>query len=920
MSSALGSQLSFERIEASWRGLHPSIEFSGVELRPEEMPDASLHIPLLRLKLSWSSLTARTFHFKHIEIEGLSLPVRRDEQARLHLGEIELSPAAAFADNQPVLNESEFVHWLVQQPKVSIRDATLIWEDQLRAKKPVALDKIQLSLTSTPRRYHVELHSQDDRAEQAGLLLIADFERSVSSPLNLDQAQGRVYVRAAGNGTALWNSWLPVPDDWSFYLEQAALWLDIEQGRIEALRFDTLATDVALSAGEQVITARRLDASIQGPWSSIDHWVRGEDLADTELSLDAYVEGLRLGAEPIWQHGLEVARAALSASWAGGVLQLSKAAIETADFSLTTRGTWTESADSDLGELSLHGELNALHLAHLYRYFPVLIDEDVTDWLEHSLVKGQLEQGAFVLSGDLSAFPFNAEPEKGYFYVGGNIRNASVDYLPAEAGEVSWPPVSGANGYLYLERAGLYADFDQGQIEIDPARPVQASRIKVSIPDMESEATLVIQAQTAALASDYLALMTRSPLGGLLNHSLDEAKAQGRWQVPLQLTVPLHNPNAISLQGHIAMSESTLQLFPDFPLITKLSGQLEFDETGVGSDDLKGEWLGQAITLRDKLAIGEKGLSIEGTLDVAQLKSYVQQELLERFSGTAAFLVNMRIADEGQLLIDSFSTLEGLALSLPEPFIKTAAQQWPLKLAWMPAANGNDYRLMMKLGETLQAEFIQDRASAASGFHTGAITTKDELRLPEEGLRVDLRYPRLDLDDWYALISSLRSRQDRDQGSGWPSLTSLRLQSEQSLMLGLPFSQLTVTAQRPAYKRWRVDLSSTEVAGSIQWAVDANGDIDGLLDAHLQRLVLWEPALESEIKKHEPAEDAEDLFDGDLQLPELAIRIDHLRVAGLSLGSSTLSVIALRIKTAGCLIPCIWMLRAFAWKDAEHGV
>src|SRR5699024_6257247 len=100
------------------------------------------------------------------------------------------------------------------------------------------------------------------------------------------------------------------------------------------------------------------------------------------------------------------------------------------------------------------------------------------------------------LVGDVEAFPFNREPERGYFYVGGAIDKATVDYAQGINQQPSWPAVSQASGYLYIQRAGLFANFHQAQVQISPDHPVQAQQINVAIPDMASSATLSIDAKT----------------------------------------------------------------------------------------------------------------------------------------------------------------------------------------------------------------------------------------------------------------------------------------------------------------------------------------------------------------------------------------------------------------------------------------
>ena len=241
------------------------------------------------------------------------------------------------------------------------------------------------------------------------------------------------------------------------------------------------------------------------------------------------------------------------------------------------------------------------------------------------------------------------------------------------------------------------------------------------------------------------------------------------------------------------------------------------------------------------------------------------------------------------MLIAGTLYLQGISTDLPEPLSKKAEQRWPLHVSWTPIGDQSDYRLQARLGDELNAEFryTPQRVEGENTLQAGIISTNTSANPPEKGMDIDVSYPRLNLDQWYEWIRSTRSNTEHSDDFFWPELRRLRLQSSESQMLGMPFSQLTFTAHRPVEQRWRVDLSSTELAGNVQWAVDDQGEIDGVLDAKLQRLVLWEPAFlsdSSELIQSDPPETDEAFFEGDLRLPDLTVEIDQLRVAGLNVG------------------------------------
>ncbi|TGV05337.1 DUF3971 domain-containing protein, partial [Alcaligenaceae bacterium 429] len=176
--------------------------------------------------------------------------------------------------------------------------------------------------------------------------------------------------------------------------------------------------------------------------------------------------------------------------------------------------------------------------------------------------------------------------------------------------------------------------------------------------------------------------------------------------------------------------------------------------------------------------------------------------------------------------------------------------------------------------------FLHDTANPSPYFKAGTITANKEVRPEQNGLVVDVHYPKVDLDGWLALIQTAQA--DESQGEEYfPALKRLRVQADEAQALGMGFEQLTLTAQQPQQRHWRVDISSSEAAGNLQWQVDREGEIEGVLQAHFQRIILGEMA------ENEVGEDTESERWGDdaLHLPDMNLHIEQLEIAGKRIGS-----------------------------------
>ena len=624
LSSALGVSVEFEHISASWKGIHPRLELRGISWSTTPHGAPALRVPRVALVPSWRALLDKRIGFEHIEIEGLDVSLRRDAQAALYIEHIKLGshPETAVTPAQDP-RQAPLLTWISQQPSVSIIDASLTWTDQLRGVTPVAINGLTLSLNSLPVRHHLVVRSDNQDSGQNELLAIADIQPTEGQALSIEQVFGKLYVQMSGDSAQLWSRSLNLPEGWAVSLNTLELWADLEAGQMAALQLNAEFEDLSMMVAEQKLEANRFSFSARGDWSSINGLIQAEAATDSALQFKALASQISIAEGPVWDQSIVLDQAAISGQWQGEVLAFNQLSIENSDFWAQASGRVVESLHSNLGQLRLYGDLQRVELSSLYRYFPQAIDDDVTEWLRQSLVEGQAPQAKFVLLGELEDFPFSEQSDQGYFYVGAAIQNATVDYLPSENNEPSWPQVSQATGHLYIERAGLYADFHHALVEIDPEHPVVAKQIRVDIPDMSSEAVLGIHALTEGAAPEYLALMTRSPLGGILSHYLDDAQGDGLWRVPLSLRVPLLDTDRTTLSGEIQMEDASLQLMPNLPPFSDVKGSLGFNHQGVSSDDLMARWLGQAITIRGVLAPGESGLGVQATLDIAALQSYL---------------------------------------------------------------------------------------------------------------------------------------------------------------------------------------------------------------------------------------------------------------------------------------------------------
>src|SRR5690606_7971054 len=170
----------------------------------------------------------------------------------------------------------------------------------------------------------------------------------------------------------------------------------------------------------------------------------------------------------------------------------------------------------------------------------------------------------------------------------------------------------------------------------------------------------------------YLALLTQSPLGGMLDWMFDEAKVDGAWEVPLSLKIPLLHSRDTTVDGAIHFSGSSVRLSPQIPAFNQVTGILHFTDAALSASGLKADFLGGPVALSGGVGVASKGLQLQGRATAAALTDYVGLAGMKRLQGTVPYKATLQSGDANALSFTLDSTLAGLALDFPAPLGKSA--------------------------------------------------------------------------------------------------------------------------------------------------------------------------------------------------------------------------------------------------------
>jgi uncharacterized protein (TIGR02099 family) len=244
-------------------------------------------------------------------------------------------------------------------------------------------------------------------------------------------------------------------------------------------------------------------------------------------------------------------------------------------------------------------------------------------------------------------------------------------------------------------------------------------------------------------------------------------------------------------------------------------GRLEFTETAVRAQNLKGVLLGGPVTITAATARDAAVLiGVQGRInaDVARRAGGSQwvQHLRGATDWRATLTARERSAD---VVIES--NLQGLAVNLPAPFVKPAAETWPVRFERRFLAAGQE-RLTFSVGDVLSMILVLRTEGKEATITRGNVRFGGAAPAPERnGVWVSGTLKALDAERWLALLGDGADGMRVAWGGIEVSVGTMDVR-------GWRLSDLSVNATVQG-GRWRAALSGKELDGEVTWEPQGSG-------------------------------------------------------------------------------------------------
>jgi uncharacterized protein (TIGR02099 family) len=593
-------------------------------------------------------------------------------------------------------------------------------------------------------------------------------------------------------------------------------------------------------------------------------------------------------------------------------LQLSKLRFANTDAEGDAEATWRTSDPAVSsghgrfpGVLDLQGKLTRADGTRVFRYLPLDIPQHTRDYVRNAVTKGVASSVDFRVRGDLHDMPF-MDPKQGDFRIAAKVADVNYAYVPPSSAPLRngtpapvWPPLTGLSGELVFERAGMLVRNARGRIVGAPG--VEITKAEAQIADMSHHASMLrVDAQAKGPLGEVL--RAGAPLAGETGEIMRTARATGSADYKLHLELPLAAMENAKVQATVALADNELQVVPEAPSLTQAKGTLSFTETGFSLAGVQARLLGGDIRVEGRGRFTgpnrEVALKAQGTATAEGLRGAREVDWLARLAkkatGSTPYAATFSMRD-GTPEFSLTSSLQGLALQLPPPLVKTAEEQMPLRVEKKVLARettkqgaivATQDQLSLDLGRVGAVQYVRDLAGNEARVLRGSIgvglAAGETASLPDKGVFANVNVAKLDMAAWQALLgeatgTGTETAERTDDPSQAYLPTRIAVRAQQLGIAGRTLHNVVLGGTRDGAV-WRANIDATELSGYAEYRHAQAGR----LHARLARL------------KIAPAEatQVETLLDEQPgTLPALDIVIDDFELLGKRLGRAEIDAV-----------------------------
>lgn len=520
-------------------------------------------------------------------------------------------------------------------------------------------------------------------------------------------------------------------------------------------------------------------------------------------------------------------------------LTFTQIAVANADFAGSLSGSY-ELKPGSPGVIDLSAQFPRADARNGWRYIPRL-NARARQYLDESIVSGRVSDVRVKLKGDLARFPF-VDPKDGSFQVAGKF--TGVDCIYAEG----WPRATAAVGDLLFEGPRMQVLVQRANI-----LGARAVNVRAAIPDtFAPNELLLVEGQAEGPTSEFLRFIDSSPVARITEGATQDMRASGNGRLQLRVDLPIRNFSATRVVGNYQFQNNQVMI-DDLPPLSQVNGRLDFSETGIALRGITAQLLGGPVAFSGQpRADGAMVIGAQGTANIAALRRVMEVPMLGQFSGSTPWRGNIVIRKRAvDVVVDS--SLQGVAIDLPPPFGKLAADALPLRVERSVSPDAEVFKRFPSLRAPARGDVLSVSLGSGPGrvnalvlrrndgksftVERGVVALNEAVTLPERaGITLSGNLPVLDVERWQAVASDTGTASPSSAAPSAATSTSATSSLFAAVNLkigaldvsGKRFSDLAVRATSKA-GQWSGTVEAREFAGEVQWRPEGRGRVQARL-------------------------------------------------------------------------------------------
>ncbi len=432
VAAASGMDVSASAIRGGWDGYMPYVELENVtfmesaagaanaaSVLPTPVPpvpartagEAALTLPSLRASVSWWSLFAGQVRFAEFLIEGPTLSLSRRADGLLYFA------GRALNAPTPTPDDGQLLAFLLDQPGIEVRNATLFWQDELRPGQDLRFTKVGVAIKKRGNAHAIGLVASPpaDLAQK----IEASGELKLTNQTGHWTAAGPVFVAASNANLRKLRLHLSVPDELQAGFGNVRAWAEINTNPVRSAGLTNNANDAINANNAPEPTTANPIRSITADLHVTNASAQLEP-ALASLNLAKLAGRIEYKSQ---SGGFTIGSTALELRTKDGVV------LPPADFSLTLENQSSESAAK--GQFTGNG-IDLKVMTSLVEFFPV--GKEVRALFARYSPRGVVRESSFAWNGYV-------ERLSGY-KVKGNVTDFAINAIE------KFPGVSGFSGAI----------------------------------------------------------------------------------------------------------------------------------------------------------------------------------------------------------------------------------------------------------------------------------------------------------------------------------------------------------------------------------------------------------------------------------------------------------------------------------------